>query len=198
MMFMGVRFLDRNTYIRHQTRQSMTFTDHDKKCMLEALEQARISFARDQFPVGATLSIDDALIGGAGNANRANKDWSSHAENSLIKARGPKIQAAVKKGSNVTVYTTLEPCLQCLGTVVLNRISRIVYACRDPNGGATAVDPATISNWYVRKWPLIEKGLLASESYELLTTYMRVHQVSWGRHLKDLEELRKTRPDLFE
>jgi tRNA(adenine34) deaminase len=35
-----------------------------------------------------------------------------------------------------TLYVTLEPCVMCMGAIILARIPRLVYACRDPRAGA--------------------------------------------------------------
>jgi tRNA(adenine34) deaminase len=37
---------------------------------------------------------------------------------------------------DTTLYVTLEPCVMCMGAIILARIPRLVYACRDPRAGA--------------------------------------------------------------
>ncbi len=37
---------------------------------------------------------------------------------------------------DTTLYVTLEPCVMCMGAMILARIPRLVYACRDPRAGA--------------------------------------------------------------
>lgn len=49
----------------------------------------------------------------------------------------------------VEIYTTLEPCIMCLGTLVMSRVNRIVFACPDPLGGATSINKNTLSTYYV-------------------------------------------------
>lgn len=39
----------------------------------------------------------------------------------------------------MTLYTTLEPCLMCTGTILVQRIGRVVFGSRDSRGGATCV-----------------------------------------------------------
>jgi tRNA(adenine34) deaminase len=39
----------------------------------------------------------------------------------------------------MTLYTTLEPCLMCMGAILLHRIGRVLYGAADPYGGASQV-----------------------------------------------------------
>ena len=36
----------------------------------------------------------------------------------------------------MTLYTTLEPCLMCLGAILLFEVGRVLYGSADPYGGA--------------------------------------------------------------
>lgn len=77
------------------------------------------------------------------------------------------------KKSKVVIYTSLEPCLMCLGTSVLNRISRIVYACPDPFTGAMNIQLNNIlPAGYKKIWPEMSSGLMKTDSYELIVNFM--------------------------
>ena len=39
----------------------------------------------------------------------------------------------------MTLCTTLEPCLMCLGAILLHRVGRVLYGSADPYGGASMV-----------------------------------------------------------
>jgi tRNA(adenine34) deaminase len=45
-------------------------------------------------------------------------------------------------GADLTIYTSLEPCMMCFGSIVLHRIRRVVYAAPDPLGGALSLLPS--------------------------------------------------------
>jgi tRNA(adenine34) deaminase len=49
-------------------------------------------------------------------------------------------QAARKTGSwrlaGTTLFVTLEPCIMCMGAILLARVERLVFGCHDPKGGA--------------------------------------------------------------
>jgi tRNA(Arg) A34 adenosine deaminase TadA len=55
----------------------------------------------------------------------------------------------------VSLYTTLESCMQCLGAAVTNHIDRIIFIEKDPNGGACKLRHNNIGLWYKEFWPQI-------------------------------------------
>ena len=163
-------------------------TSQDEEFMKIALKEAEEGSIRGDFPVGAVLTIGGEFIGKGNNFNYTNGSWNDHAEASLIRAFAPAIQRNKKNDKLVEIYTTLEPCFMCLGTCVLNRIGRIIYACPDPNGGATGLDPKSLSGWYVKRWPVIEGGLFREESYKLLDDYMSSRE-SWQKTLSHFQKM---------
>ncbi len=177
----------------------MAFSNNDKTFMKLALKEAKKSFDNGEYPVGAVLVIDGKLIGSQGNVMSSNNEWVSHAENNLInncshiikKKYLPTIIDKSKKDVKIELYTTLEPCLMCLGTSILNRVSRIIYSCPDPHGGATKISKSNLSEWYSMRWPKIESGLFKKNSYNLLIKYMKNQKESyWGKTLKLFENLK--------
>ena len=169
----------------------MKFTTQDKKFMKLSLKEAEKSLNNKDFPVGAVLVIDGKLVDKKRNTLHNDKDWTSHAESLIIKENSKIIRDKIKNNnSKVELYTTLEPCLMCLGTAVLNRISKIVYACPDPHGGATHLNPKNLTKWYERKWPEIKCGLFKEKSYELLVNFMKEkNDETWNKILKLYEEM---------
>ena len=77
-----------------------------------------------------------------------------------------------------------------MGTSVLNRIGKIIYACPDPNGGAASLDSKALPEWYAKKWPIIENGIFREESYQLLVNHMKEND-SWKNILKKFEKMYK-------
>jgi tRNA(adenine34) deaminase len=39
----------------------------------------------------------------------------------------------------MTLYTTLEPCLMCMGAILIHRIGRVVFGAKDKHGGAMCI-----------------------------------------------------------
>ena len=99
-----------------------------------ALAEAAKAAAIGETPIGAVLVIDGEVIAAAHNMRETWQDPTAHAESIVLR------EAAARLGrwrlSDATVYVTLEPCLMCAGALVLARIGRLVYGCRDPKAGA--------------------------------------------------------------
>jgi tRNA(adenine34) deaminase len=165
--------------------------EEDIRFMQIAFEEARLAYSRGDVPVGAALRIDGRLIGMDGNTTRTLQEWSSHAEALVIKKYASAIQRAKKQEQYVELYTTLDPCLQCMGAIVLNRIDRVIYGCIDPNAGMAEFDPKQLKPWYSGHWPKLTGGVMRDESYALLTQYMQEREKDWGKILKLFEEMRK-------
>ncbi len=104
----------------------------DRKFMFNALVEAKKAYSKGQIPIGAVLSIEGRIVDVNSNSQFKNKNWFHHAENILIQRHGERIKDARKTNKSVELYTTMEPCLMCLGAMVHSRLSRIIYACPDP------------------------------------------------------------------
>lgn len=157
-----------------------------------ALVQAANAEARGNYPVGALLTINGKV--GDKNFNSIKQDarWAAHAEAMLLIKNSKKIKGILKKNpkAEITLYTTLEPCLMCLGIAFLHRIKRIVYGCPDPRGGATGLSKKSLTKFYRDYWPKMNGGLLKKESYEMLIRFMKMQKsTQWKRNLKLFEKM---------
>ena len=99
-----------------------------------ALREAQKAADRGEVPIGAVVVGDGALLGRGHNLREARQDPAAHAEMIAIR------QAARKEKSwrltGTTLYVTLEPCIMCMGAILLARVERVVFGCLDPKGGA--------------------------------------------------------------
>lgn len=107
-------------------------------------------------PVGAALRIGNRIVGTARNRIVSTRSFLAHAENTLLIRHGPAVFQAFghKPRQEVIVYTTLEPCLLCTAAAAHSRVTRIVYACRDPMAGCCNHEPP--EGWYRTHWPVLE------------------------------------------
>jgi tRNA(adenine34) deaminase len=71
------------------------------------------------------------------------------------------------------LYTTLEPCVMCLGACLLHHISHIVFAAASPKFGAcgSAVDVLAAAQGVLNHKPMVTSGILADESTALLKAF---------------------------
>ena len=140
-----------------------------------ALAEARQASETGDYPVGAALTFNGTLLDTAGNSLFTDKRWTAHAEHNLIARNSSYLLKAFRSGKpyHVCLYTTLEPCLMCLGIAMMHRISRIVVACPDPHGGTVGIDLESLGIFYREEWPDIQTGLFKEEACELVITFLK-------------------------
>jgi tRNA(adenine34) deaminase len=114
--------------------RSTSSEDDDRRWMEQALLEAHAAATRGEIPVGAVLVRDGTLLARAGNLSVAAHDPSGHAEVRVLRAAAAAVENYRLPGT--TLYVTVEPCLMCMGTALHARVTRVVYGCADPKGGA--------------------------------------------------------------
>ncbi len=134
-----------------------------------ALAQAEKAAALGETPVGAVLVIGDEVIAAAHNMREIRQDPAAHAELLVVR------EAAARLGrwrlSEATVYVTLEPCLMCVGAMVLARVRRLVYGCRDPRAGALGSVHDVVRDGRLNHTYRITPGVLEAECRGVLTDF---------------------------
>ena len=100
---------------------------NDKEFIQLAIEKAKESVTQGGFPAGAVVVKDEKIIGeGISIGNKLN-DPTSHGEMAAIRNACKNLQTTDLSGS--ILYSSLEPCLMCLGAAIWSSVSKIVYAC---------------------------------------------------------------------
>lgn len=136
--------------------------------MQAALEEARLAFEAGEVPVGAVVAKDGEIISRAHNLRETGKNALYHAELMAID------QACRALGGwrlwQCELFVTLEPCPMCSGAIINSRLRRIVYAASDPKAGCCG----SLTDLFALPFnhhPVIEHGLLESESQQLLQQF---------------------------
>ena len=115
----------------------MDISESDILFFRRAIQLALRAEKENNLPIGAVISLDGRII-----AEGKNAIWfpafnpNRHAE---IEALRNVPQELWKHSRNMTLYTTLEPCLMCMGAILLHNIGRVVYGSSDHYGGASLV-----------------------------------------------------------
>jgi tRNA(adenine34) deaminase len=99
-----------------------------------ALREAQKAADRGEVPIGAVVVGDGAVLGRGHNLREASQDPAAHAEMIAIRKAARKEKSWRLTGA--TLYVTLEPCIMCMGAILLARVERVVFGCLDPKGGA--------------------------------------------------------------
>ena len=139
--------------------------------MKEALREAKEALIAGEFPVGCVMVHEDEIIsrGRRINSKPPHANELDHAEIMALRklfARHPEIDR-----SNIVVYSTMEPCLMCYVTLLLNGIRKIIYAYEDIMGGGTSLVLKTLSPLYSEMSVTITANILRQESLELFKSF---------------------------
>ena len=109
----------------------------DKLFMHRAIELALLAEKEGNLPVGAVISLDGEVVAEGRSAIWVPKfDATRHAEIEALRA----VPADLWKSSDeMSLYTTLEPCLMCFGSILLHGVGRVVFGSSDSYGGVSSV-----------------------------------------------------------
>jgi tRNA(adenine34) deaminase len=144
---------------------------HDEKFMRQALELARQAEQLGEVPVGAVIVLDGRVIAAAGNRRETWQDPTAHAE--LIALREAARRIDSWRLEETTLYVTLEPCVMCMGGIILSRVPRLVFGARDPRVGAVgSVFDLADDERFNHRVEVCE-GVLADECGEILSNFFR-------------------------
>ena len=117
----------------------------ESRWMEEALALAREALGAGEFPVGAVL-VSRGRVVGRGMRRRSGHFAGGeldHAEVVALREWARLAQGGPPPG-DLTLYTTLEPCLMCLAAAILSGVRTIVYGYEDVMGGACGLDLAAV------------------------------------------------------
>ena len=108
---------------------TLDFDDLDhERFMCEALKEAELALQQGERPIGAVIVHNGKVIGRGRAQHQKRKSKIAHAElNALIQAE----QYIYAHSHEYMIYTTVEPCVMCLGAIVMSNIDHIVFALPD-------------------------------------------------------------------
>ena len=144
---------------------------NDAAWMELALEQAALSAAAGEVPVGALVIKDGEVLGRGHNRNLLDDDPTAHAE--IVALR----QAAARLGNHrltgCTIVATIEPCAMCAGALIHARIARLVYGASDPKAGAAGSVLQVINHPALNHRMEVTAGVLAEKCSAVLQDFFR-------------------------
>ncbi len=149
-------------------------SDFDRVWMTRALEMARAGEVRGEVPVGAVIVQGRDLVAEAHNRTVERCDPTAHAESLAIRAAARRL--GDWRLSGCSLYTTLEPCAQCAGAIVLARIRRLVFGARDPRGGMAGSLGNLVQDRRLNHRVELLDGVLEGESSALLRSFFRARR----------------------
>lgn len=152
-------------------RTGMMNIERDRYFMEAAFAEALVAEQLGEVPVGAVVINADQIIGRGHNLRETSNDPTTHAEMIAIR------QAAQHLGSwrllDCTLYVTLEPCVMCMGAIILARIPRLVFACRDPRAGAAGSIYDFSADERFNHCVTVTEGILQQQCSDQLSGFFR-------------------------
>jgi len=148
----------------------------DQEAMQAALAQARLAAEAGEVPIGAVVVRDGEIVARDKNRVLRDVDPTAHAEIVALRAAAQAIGNYRLNGC--TLYVTLEPCAMCAGAMIHARLDKLVFAAADPKAGAAGSVLAVLNHPQLNHQMVVEQGILAEESAELLRSFFRERRSS--------------------
>ena len=105
--------------------------------MTRAIELALLAEEEGNLPVGAVITLDEQIVAEGRSAVWLPQfDATRHAEMEALRAVPQNLWDSSKE---MTLYTSLEPCLMCFGSILLHRVGTVIFGAADDYGGASSV-----------------------------------------------------------
>jgi tRNA(adenine34) deaminase len=105
-----------------------------ERFMRLALREASSALHLGEVPVGAAVVLGEEVLATGFNQPIHTQDPSAHAE--MVALRTAARVRGNYRLTGTTLYVTLEPCLMCVGALVLARVGTLVYGAAEPKFGA--------------------------------------------------------------
>jgi creatinine deaminase len=142
----------------------------DQALLREALAEARVGLREGGLPIGSVLADRDGRVVARGHNLRVQSgDPTAHAETVCIRNAGRR-----RDWPELTLYSTLSPCIMCTGTVLLYRIPRVVVGENRNFLGAEDL---------FRQRGVILVVLDDSECVQMMGEFVRTHSELWNEDI---------------
>ncbi len=146
--------------------------------MEAALRQARAGAVVEEVPVGAVVVRDGDIVGEAHNEMVHRRDPTAHAELLAIQRALERIGS--DRLPDATLYVTLEPCAQCVGSIILAKLGRVIFGAYDQRCGMAGSVHDILRHPQLNHRPEVVGGMLADECGQLLKGFFRARRPNSG------------------
>ena len=103
----------------------------DDYFMNMALEEAKLAFEIGEIPVGCVIVRDNVIIAKTHNCKESKKNSVMHDELLAVDRACHVVEDW--RLDDCILYTTLEPCMMCMGAIIESRISKVFYGAKQKN-----------------------------------------------------------------
>jgi tRNA(adenine34) deaminase len=139
--------------------------------MSKALELAQQALNAGEFPVGCVITCGKEIVATGSRIHTRNdvRNEIDHAE--MVALRRLSELPEDSHNDELVIFCTMEPCLMCLGAIILNGIRKIVYAYEDVMGGGTDCDLASLHPLYSGNHISVVANIMRNKSLSLFKSF---------------------------
>ena len=141
-----------------------------------ALEQARLAAEAGEVPIGAVVVVEGRVVGTGFNRPIAGVDPTAHAEILALRAAARAVGNYRLPGADL--YVTVEPCLMCVGALVLARVRGVIFGAREPKTGALVSTARSLENAALNHRFAVAEGVLEEECRGLVQAFFRARRAA--------------------
>ena len=141
-------------------------TNTDENFMREALKEAEQARESRDYPIGAVIVCQGRLIARAHHQVRLLRDPTAHAVIIAITQGTNTLQS--DQLADAIVYVTKEPCVMCVGALLLAGVARVVFGATDHKVGACGSVVDLTGNERLNRRLTVVRGVLSGECHTLL------------------------------
>ncbi len=146
-----------------------------------ALKEAEKALQAGEFPVGCVLVHNGEVVAAGGRENsRLGGNEFDHAE--IVALRRLLETHPSLDFSEVTVYSTLEPCLMCFTTLILNGFRTIVYGYEDVMGGGSRLELNRLPPLYAAMEVTVVPSVQRAECLQLFQRFFADEKNDYWRN----------------
>ncbi len=145
--------------------------DWDQQFIQRAFDEAKKSYDVGGLPIGSVLARGDELIAAGHNQRVQNGDPIAHGEMDCLRKAGR--QASYR---DLTLYTSLSPCMMCSGTIVQFKIPRVVVNDTKNFGG---------NEGFLRERGVDVIDVAHPASLELMARFIRERPELWNEDIME-------------
>jgi tRNA(adenine34) deaminase len=149
-------------------------TAKDEEMMEQAIAEAQAAIKNGKAGVGALLLWQDEVLAIAHNMHVETGDITAHAEMVVLRKAAKRLdQMSEAEKADLTLYSTLEPCLMCLSAISFVGIKRVVYSALTKDAKAEdmvakGITADTINPLLIRGQMELVSGVKREQGIDLL------------------------------
>jgi tRNA(adenine34) deaminase len=111
----------------------MKISEFDRLCFDRAISLAHEAETQNNLPISAVIAYQGEIIAEGKNAIWYPRfDGTRHAEMEALRSVPNHLWQYSRE---MTLYTTLEPCIMCMGSILMHYLGRVMFGAADPYGG---------------------------------------------------------------